>query len=269
MPSGLDGNRSPITSPARDRLLVHVAGAIQSLRGGEVLLVGVDGAAGTGKSTLADELARVLAREQVPVIRSSIDSFHNPRAVRWRLGRSSPEGYYRDSHDLKTVKAVLLDPLANGLGEFRRAAFDEPSDSPVQAPPERASPGSVLLFDGLFLHRPELRHYWDYSIFIDADERIRERRLQIALNGCPPSSAATVAKLAAVAIDAGSPPAAQSVQHFDEWWALARRYVEGWRLYATECNPARAATIVIDNNDLASPAVVAQRSPHGRLAVEP
>ncbi len=126
---------------------------------------------------------------------------------------------------------------------------------------QRACPGSVLLFDGLFLQRPELRHYWDYSIFIDADERLRQRRLKIALNGCPPSSAATVAKLAARAIDAGSPSTTQSVQHFDEWWALARRYVEGWRLYAQECNPAKRATIVIDNNDLASPTVMAERSP--------
>ncbi len=75
VPSGLDGNPNPISSPVRDRLLARVAEAIQCLLRVEVLLVGVDGAAGTGKSTLADELAGILTSEQVPVIRSSIDSF--------------------------------------------------------------------------------------------------------------------------------------------------------------------------------------------------
>lgn len=101
-----------------------------------MLLVGVDGAAGAGKRTLADELARVLEGERVAVIRSSVDSFHNPRAVRWRRGRGSAEGYYLDSHDLPSLKAVLLDPLATGAGEFRRAP---PSTSGPTRPFSRRS----------------------------------------------------------------------------------------------------------------------------------
>jgi uridine kinase len=260
MPTGLDGNRDPVSTAERDRLLAHVAAAIARLRRRDVLFVGVDGAAGAGKSTLADELAGVLASEQVPVIRSSTDSFHNPRAVRWRAGRDSPEGYYLDSHDLRTLQDVLLDPLANGLGEFRRAAFDEPTDSPVQSPLERASPGSVLLFDGLFLHRPELRHYWNYSIFVDADQRIRARRLAIALDGCDASSAAAVAQLVERAIDGKTQAGNRSAPRFDEWWGLARRYVEGWRLYTNECNPAATASTVIDNNDLTSPRILTEWS---------
>lgn len=216
MASGLDGDPNPIRSEARGDLLAHVARAIQQLRRDEVLLVGIDGAAGSGKSTLADELARVLTVEEVPVIRSTVDSFHNPRAVRWRLGRTSPEGYYLNSHDLHALKTFLLQPLTSGMGRFRRVAFDEPSDSPVEAPLERALPGSVLLFDGLFLHRPELRHHWDYSIFIDADERIRQRHLQFALNDCPEPSAGAVAQLVSAALAGSAPSSAASVPHFDD-----------------------------------------------------
>jgi uridine kinase len=75
----------------------------------------------------------------------------------------------------------------------------------------------VLVFDGLFIHRPELRRYWDYSIYLDASPR--------------------------------TPPAPEQLG------GLAARYVGGWRLYVDECDPASLATIVVDNSDWASPAL--------------
>lgn len=72
------------------------------------MLIGVDGASGTGKSTLADEVAGILADRGRHVIGASIDSFHRPRAKRYRRGDASPEGYYRDSHDLLAVRRALL-----------------------------------------------------------------------------------------------------------------------------------------------------------------
>ena len=31
----------------------------------------------------------------------------------------------------------------------------------------QANQGDIFLFDGIFLHRPELRDYWDLSIYLD------------------------------------------------------------------------------------------------------
>jgi uridine kinase len=84
------------------------------------------------------------------------------------LGRSSPEGFYRDSYDYAALKATLLDPLkVGGSRRYRRAIFDVDADRPVDGIEEEAAAGSILLFDGIFLHRPELRDYWDFSIFLD------------------------------------------------------------------------------------------------------
>lgn len=63
------------------------------------LLVGVDGVDGVGKTTFADELGDALRARGREVVRSSADGFHHPRSVRYRLGRSSPEGFYRDSYN--------------------------------------------------------------------------------------------------------------------------------------------------------------------------
>jgi uridine kinase len=88
----------------------------------------------------------------------------------------------------------------------------------------------VLVFDGLFLHRPELRNYWDFSVFLDAPFEI------------------TVPRGAARGAGFGDPdPAAASNM----------RYVRGNRLYFAEAQPKSRATVVIDYADVAEPRIVA------------
>jgi len=136
MPAGLDGDPNPISTLQREQLLGRVAQAVTGLRtAGKALLVGIDGIDGSGKSTFADELASRLADQDTPVVRSSVDSFHNPREVRWSKGKSSPVGFYLDSHNLAALRELLLDPMRAGPGaNYRVAAFDEPTDQPVDGP---------------------------------------------------------------------------------------------------------------------------------------
>jgi uridine kinase len=102
-----------------------------------------------------------------PVIRASADHFHNPREFRYRRGRSSPEGYYRDTYNYPELYKKLLAPLGyGGSGIFQRAAFDVGADKVLFAAEELALPNSILIFDGMFLHRPELRAVWDFSLFL-------------------------------------------------------------------------------------------------------
>ena len=48
------------------------------------------------------------------MVRVSADDFLHPRAVRYRLGRHSPEGFFRDSYDLGALREYVLDPLGPG-----------------------------------------------------------------------------------------------------------------------------------------------------------
>ncbi|BDP41901.1 uridine kinase [Deinococcus aetherius] len=205
-------------------MLHRLAAQLDARPAAPVLRVAIDGVDGAGKTTFADELAGVLRERGRAVIRASVDGFHAPRAVRYRLGRTSPEGFYRDSYDLAGLRAALLDPLGPGGSlTYRTAIFDHVTDSPVDTPELRAAPGSVLLLDGLFLHRPELRDVWDDSVFLHVD------------------FAVSVPRGAARGPGWGSPdPLAES----------NRRYVEGNRLYFREAEPRRHAGVVVDNNDL-------------------
>lgn len=188
----------------------------------------MDGVDGAGKTVFADELAAVLVGLGRLVIRVTVDAFHNPRAVRYRRGRDDPRGFYLDTFDYRQLRHVLLDPLSRGGdGRYRTAVFDYVTDLPVDTGWRQAPPGAVLVLDGIFLHRAQLRRYWDYSVFL---------RVGFAV------STARMARR-----DGGSPdPAAPS----------NRRYVQGQRLYLDQCRPQLRATVVVDNEDLAAPAVV-------------
>ena len=215
----------------RQKVVHHVVKGILTLPKGRVLRVGIDGDAGAGKSTFGDELQATLLKSGKPVIRASVDSFHHPREVRYRRGRISSVGFFLDSFDYASLSALLLDPLSpGGSGRYRREAFDHRTDSAVLAPEEQAAPDSILVFDGMFLHRPTLAGYWDYSVFLDVTPRTGLMRCAMRGDGSPD-------------------PHAES--NF--------RYVEGQKIYLSECHPERLATIVIDNEDFDAPQVMLNR----------
>src|SRR5690606_29224558 len=75
----------------REELIDTVARRIAETERPHPVRVAIDGVDGAGKSTFADELAGPLQKLGRPVIRASADSFHNPREIRYRRGRHSPE----------------------------------------------------------------------------------------------------------------------------------------------------------------------------------
>jgi uridine kinase len=187
--------------------------------------VAIDGVDAAGKTTLAEDLVTPLQACGRPVIRASIDDFHHPAQKRYQRGSTSPEGYYRDSFNYQALLASLLVPLGPGGSRWYRAAvFDVRMDAAVQAPLCAAESNAVLLFDGVFLLRPELRGFWEFMIFVDAAFEVtlvRAQQRDLALFG-------TVAEV---------------TKRYEQ------RYIPGQRLYLKECQPKERATVVVENND--------------------
>lgn len=180
---------------------------------------------GAGKTTFAGELAPYIENSGRPVIRASVDGFHHPSEIRYRLGENSPEGYFHESYNYQLLKKLLLEPLnPGGSGVYVPAVFNVDTNSPVPIIKKQAAPRSILLLDGIFLHRPELRMYWDYSIFLDVNFDISARRCNH--RDKPPNNP-----------------------------AREKRYIEGQKIYLSRCSPKRYASIIIDNNDLNNPVI--------------
>ncbi|MFG3602251.1 nucleoside/nucleotide kinase family protein [Micromonospora chersina] len=169
----------------RDELLGRLAEAVGSVTVVHPTRVAVDGPPAAGKTTLADELAAVLRGQGRDVIRATIDDFLFPRARRYPRGEYSAEGCYFDTHDYGSLIRVLLDPLGpGGDRRFRQAVYDRTTDTVLSPPVTTAPADAVLVFDGVFLLRPELVDRWELRIFVStALEKtvdravIRERRV--------------------------------------------------------------------------------------------
>lgn len=189
--------------------------------------VAVDGVDGAGKTVFAEALAQALRDPDRPVVHASVDGFHRPRAQRYARGRTSAEGFYRDSYDYDTFVQVLLEPFAEPGRRYCPAVWDVANDAAVQRVWRTVEPGAVLVVDGIFLHRPQLRGYWDLSVFLDVPFDVSVPRL-IGRDGG--------------SLDLSDPSTA--------------RYVDGQRLYAAECRPREVADIVVDNSDWAAPRIV-------------
>ncbi|MGA8575171.1 MAG: hypothetical protein WB609_05695 [Candidatus Cybelea sp.] len=210
--------------------MIAVARRIEELGPAGIKRVAIDGVDGCGKSAFGDALAAVFGNLDRFVIRASVDDFHNPREVRYRLGRESPDGFYLDSYDYPAFIERLLRPLSpDGSRRYRLAAFDHVADRPVDAEERRAPEDAVLIVDGIFLHRAELRSFWDLSVFLDVPFEV------------------SIPRGAARGESWGDPDLTSQYN---------RRYVEGQRRYLRECGPRERATIVIDNTDLSDPRIV-------------
>ncbi|MDQ7880050.1 uridine kinase [Microbacterium sp. QXD-8] len=208
----------------RDRVRRHNAG-------GRVI-VAVDGLDGAGKTVFADGLAEVFAETGDAVFRASTDGFHRPRSERYLRGRHSPEGFYRDSFDYATFRRVLIDPFRDGAQTagttgFQLAAFDVVRDAPVESQWVTAPLDAVLVVDGVFLHRPELRDLWDWSIWLDVPFEVSYARM---------------------ALRDGSDPDPDAYSN--------ARYRQGQEIYLREARPQEAASVIVDNVDLAHPRIV-------------
>ncbi|SBW29179.1 uridine kinase [Candidatus Protofrankia californiensis] len=213
-------------------MIEALAGLLATTRSDQVLRVGVDGPDAAGKTTLADELAESITRLGRPVVRVSIDGFHHPEAVRRRRGPLSPEGYFFDSFDYAALRRLVIDPLGpGGDRRFRSAAFDHRSDIARAVPEQTAARNAVLLLDGVFLLREELRTCWEISVFVQVSPAESLRRAldrDVALFG-----------------------STDAVRERYE-----RRYLPGQELYRALAAPMDTADVVMDNADPDLPVIL-------------
>ncbi len=219
---------SPTHTRQRWQVLDAVAARVHTIPAA-VVRVAIDGVDGSGKTVFADELAAVLGERGRHVIRASVDDFHRPRADRYVRGRNSSSGYWLDAFDYQRLRQDLLDPLGpGGLRRFRRALHNVATDQYYADQAwEVAPPRSVLLLDGVFLHRDELYRLWDWSVWLQVPFEITAQRM-FTRDGTDP----------------------------DPDHPTMRRYVQAQRTYIQTCNPSARARTTIDNSDVSVPFVI-------------
>jgi len=213
----------------RGEMLRRLAHAIQCVKVAHPTRVAIDGPPASGKTTLADELAVVLRRQGRSIVRATIDDFLFPRAQRYPRGEYSAEGCFFDTHDTEALNRVLLDRLGpDGDRRFQHTVYDHTSDLALSPPLTTVPADAVLIFDGVFLLRPELVDRWDLRIFVSVELEETVRR-------------------AVVREGRKSSPAM-----VERRWR--ERYIPSQQLYFAAARPTDRAHIVVRNDDPQSPA---------------
>jgi uridine kinase len=216
-------------TPERLAVLARVADALPDLD--RPLLVAVDGADGAGKTWFADELAALLADRDRAVVRASIDDFHHPRAHRHALGRTG-ETVWARSFDYRALRRELLDPWCAGPGAtYRCRHHDLAADTHLDDARAGVPECGVLVVDGVFAQREELRGCWDLVVWLEVTDEERVRRMA-ARDGTP-----------------------GDLDHDDQ-----RRYLDAQRIYREAADPVSSADLVVDNTDLHAPSVIGERT---------
>jgi uridine kinase len=137
-------------------------------RRARTLLIGIDGRGGSGKSTLAHALAASLPGASIV----QFDDFYRRTAE--RRGRpSAGEEEVGFDFDWRRVCAQVLEPLANDeSARYQRYDWDRDR----LADWHEIQPGEVLIVEGNYAIRPELRAYYDFTIWVEAPHDVRLRR---------------------------------------------------------------------------------------------
>ncbi len=212
----------------RHALLHDLSHFIRQIKQPHPTRVAIDGIDNAGKTMFADELAAVL-KEDRPIIRASIDGFHQSRSLRYKRGILSPSGYYLDSFDNEALVELLLKPLGpNGDLNYVNAIFDFRADSPLPHKRHSAIRDAILIFDGVFLLRPELNTHWDLRVFLQVSFEISMERALLR-----------------------DRPLFGSVRETKKRYA--KRYLPGQQMYLDTVHPELKADIVIDNTNPATP----------------
>ncbi len=130
------------------------------------LLITIDGPCASGKTTLAESLAKIL---QAQVLHT--DDFVVPHGMKTEARLAVPGG----NCDIERLMNEVVNPWKAGKGvRFRR--YDCRNDRLLEA--EELPPSRALILEGSYSNLPPIREKADLRIFLNTPQEVREDRLK-------------------------------------------------------------------------------------------
>jgi len=138
-------------------------------------VIGVAGGSGSGKTTVAQRLARELGADSLSMLR--LDSYYCDRPDLTQEERAAINWDHPDAFDWELFLAHVRDLIAGhsvNVPVYDYAGYERSGST------EQVVPSRVLVVEGiLVLYEPELRELFDLKVFVDTDADVRFiRRLE-------------------------------------------------------------------------------------------
>lgn len=141
------------------------------------LIVGIDGLGGSGKSTLSESLYQLLSEEHYNIVVLHIDDFIHPRAIRYDQGYAAWECYYYRQWRYDYLIGEIVKPIRQGNPLRKEIELYDKEHDVYHLHQIDISVGSIVIIEGVFLQREELKGVFDDMIYIDVPEEIRWNRV--------------------------------------------------------------------------------------------
>ncbi|MDE6730526.1 MAG: uridine kinase [Oscillospiraceae bacterium] len=141
------------------------------------VLIGIDGLGGAGKSTISGLLEDYFRSKNYPIFVLHVDDFIHPRAVRYNPDVPEWKCYYHLQWRYDYLIQNVMKPLRNGQDFNDSIEFYDKENDHYFLKQVTIPVGSLVILEGIFLQREELRDMFDYMIYLDISEETRLQRV--------------------------------------------------------------------------------------------
>lgn len=223
-------------TPEQHTVFEHIAARALASPVDTPYIIGINGKDAAGKTLFSDAFAAYLrSKTDREIIRISIDDFMNPRAVRDTPSGSLAESAYLYTFDIAAFKRYALAPLqADGSRIYKTKVFDENTDTPAVSNDSVATPGAIVIIDGVLLYKADLADYFSLKILLDVSDDTATQR--------------------GIARD----KARGKKLTDDELYTYRSIYIACQAMYYQKDHPRERADIIIDNNDFLHPQLLSR-----------
>lgn len=142
-----------------------------------VYIVGIDGLGGAGKSTIVDSLKLQLKNENYHSYVLHIDDFIHPKHIRYDKSKEEWYCYYNIQWRYDYLVEEILSPIKKGNKIDKVIELYDKENDRYILQPIYIPHGSVLILEGIFLQRKEIKDYLDFVIYLDVPKEVRLNRV--------------------------------------------------------------------------------------------
>lgn len=147
-----------------------------ALETGHPVRIAVDGAPQAGPQTMALLIADAARDSGRPALCVHSSDFLRPASIRFEYGKTDPDGWY-DAVDSGALVREVLAPLGpGGSRRYLPTLWDARRDRATRAAYETAPPSCIVVVDGTFLLRDELRWEFDLTVHLAQSAAALRRR---------------------------------------------------------------------------------------------
>lgn len=143
----------------------------------KTLIIGIDGLGGSGKSTIVDSLKLQLSNRNYNTFILHIDDFIYPKNIRYNESKEEWNCYYNIQWRYDYLIKEILMPIRQGIEIHKEIEIYDKDNDVYILEQIKIPQGSILLLEGIFLQRKDIREYFDCVIYLDVPKEVRLNRV--------------------------------------------------------------------------------------------